>query len=105
MANVYDIVIRPIITERSMASVADKKYVCEVAKDDGKIEIKLRVDLDYILFAHLQAVYVLYYRHGAVKLAEFENTVYFHALSRADMVEDDSVLYRINVHFPPPKEA
>ena len=73
--------------------------------EDGKIEIKLRVDLDYILFAHLQAVYVLYYRHGAVKLAEFENTVYFHALSRADMVEDDSVLYRINVHFPPPKEA
>ena len=33
MANVYDIVIRPIITERSMASVADKKYVFEVAKD------------------------------------------------------------------------
>ena len=32
MANVYDIVIRPIITERSMASVADKKYVLEVAK-------------------------------------------------------------------------
>ena len=31
MANVYDIVIRPIITERSMASVADKKYVIEVA--------------------------------------------------------------------------
>ena len=38
MANVYDIVIRPIITERSMASVADKKYVFEVAKDAGKIE-------------------------------------------------------------------
>ena len=36
MANVYDIVIRPIITERSMASVADKKYVFEVAKDAGK---------------------------------------------------------------------
>ena len=32
MANVYDIVIRPIITERSMASVADKKYVFEIAK-------------------------------------------------------------------------
>ena len=38
MANVYDIVIRPIITERSMASVADKKYVFEVAKDAGKIK-------------------------------------------------------------------
>ena len=41
MANVYDIVIRPIITERSMASVADKKYVFEVA---GKIEIKNAVE-------------------------------------------------------------
>ena len=40
MANVYDIVIRPIITERSMASVADKKYVFAVAKDAGKIELQ-----------------------------------------------------------------
>ena len=44
MANVYDIVIRPIITERSMASVADKKYVFEVAKDAGKIEIKNAIE-------------------------------------------------------------
>ena len=44
MANVYDIVIRPIITERPMASVADKKYVFEVAKDAGKIEIKKAVE-------------------------------------------------------------
>ena len=44
MANVYDIVIRPIITERSMSSVADKKYVFEVAKDAGKIEIKNAVE-------------------------------------------------------------
>ena len=26
MANVYDIIIRPIITERSMAATSDKKY-------------------------------------------------------------------------------
>ena len=44
MANVYDIIIRPIITERSMASVADKKYVFEVARDAGKIEIKNAVE-------------------------------------------------------------
>ena len=31
MANVYDIIIRPIITERSMEATADKKYVFEVA--------------------------------------------------------------------------
>ena len=40
MANVYDIIVRPIITERSMAAVSEKKYVFEVAKDAGKIEIK-----------------------------------------------------------------
>ena len=38
--NSYDIIIRPVITERSMAAVADKKYVFEVAKNAGKIEIK-----------------------------------------------------------------
>ena len=40
----YDIVIRPIITERAMAAVADKKYVFEVAKSAGKIEIKKAVE-------------------------------------------------------------
>ena len=44
MANVYDIIIRPIITERSMASVAAKKYVFEVAPAAGKIEIKNAVE-------------------------------------------------------------
>ena len=33
----YDIVIRPIITERAMAGAADKKYVFEVAKDANKL--------------------------------------------------------------------
>ena len=44
MATVYDIVRRPIITERSMADVANKKYVFEVAKDAGKVEIKNAVE-------------------------------------------------------------
>lgn len=44
MATSYDIIIRPIITERAMGSVADKKYVFEVAKDAGKIEIKKAVE-------------------------------------------------------------
>ena len=44
MATAYDIIIRPIITERSMAGAADKKYVFEVAKDAGKIEIKKAVE-------------------------------------------------------------
>ena len=40
----YDIIIRPVITERSMAAIADKKYVFEVAKNAGKIEIKKAVE-------------------------------------------------------------
>ena len=40
----YDIIIRPVITERAMAAVADKKYVFEVARTAGKIEIKKAVE-------------------------------------------------------------
>ena len=40
----YDIIIRPVITERAMAAVAEKKYVFEVARDAGKIEIKKAVE-------------------------------------------------------------
>ena len=40
----YDIIIRPVITERSMAGAADKKYVFEVAPTAGKIEIKKAVE-------------------------------------------------------------
>ena len=44
MANVYDIVIRPIITERSMAGTADKKYTFYVATSANKIEIAKAVE-------------------------------------------------------------
>ena len=40
----YDIIIRPIITERAMSGSADKKYVFEVAKTAGKVEIKTAVE-------------------------------------------------------------
>ena len=39
-----DIVIRPIITEKSMAGIANKKYTFEVAKDANKIEIAKAVE-------------------------------------------------------------
>ena len=44
MKTAYDIVIRPIITERAMAGAADKKYVFEVAKSAGKVEVKKAVE-------------------------------------------------------------
>ena len=39
-----DIIIRPLITEESMAGTADKKYTFVVAKDANKIEIKAAVE-------------------------------------------------------------
>ena len=44
MKTAYDIVKRPIITEKSMAEIADKKYTFEVAKDANKIEIAKAVE-------------------------------------------------------------
>ena len=44
MKNAYDIIIKPVITEQSMESVADKRYVFRVALDANKIEIKQAVE-------------------------------------------------------------
>ena len=42
--NAYDIIIRPVITEQSMADVADKKYVFMVDINSNKTEIKEAVE-------------------------------------------------------------
>ena len=34
-----DIILKPVITERSMEGIAQRKYTFRVAKDAGKIEI------------------------------------------------------------------
>jgi large subunit ribosomal protein L23 len=44
MKSVYDIIIRPIITEQSMEQTDIKKYAFEVARDANKIEIKNAVE-------------------------------------------------------------
>ena len=44
MKTIYDVVIRPIITEQSMEQTDIGKYVFEVAPDANKIEIKRAVE-------------------------------------------------------------
>lgn len=39
-----DIIIRPVITEESMAEVAEKKYTFEVAKSATKIDVARAVE-------------------------------------------------------------
>ena len=42
--NKYDIIIKPIISEKSMDQAADKKYTFKVSLDANKIEIKKAVE-------------------------------------------------------------
>ena len=44
MKSVYDVIIRPVITEQSMEDLDIKKYVFEVDKRATKIEIKKAVE-------------------------------------------------------------
>ena len=44
MRTAYDIIIRPIITEKSMEAVEAKKYVFEVAASANKIEIRKAIE-------------------------------------------------------------
>ncbi len=39
-----DIILRPILTEKSYADIANKKYVFEVAKKANKTQIKFAVE-------------------------------------------------------------
>ena len=44
MKAAQDIVLAPVITEKSMSGIADKKYTFKVAKDANKIEIAEAVE-------------------------------------------------------------
>jgi large subunit ribosomal protein L23 len=44
MSRAYDIIIEPIISEKSMGMLADKKYTFKVAKNANKIEIRKAVE-------------------------------------------------------------
>ena len=39
-----DIIIRPLLTEKSYSEIANKKYVFVVAKNSNKTEIKLAIE-------------------------------------------------------------
>ena len=44
MKNPHDIILRPVLTEKTYDGLADKRYVFEVALDANKIEIKQAVE-------------------------------------------------------------
>ena len=44
MRNAYDIIIKPVISEKAMDGMQTKKYTFKVASDANKIEIKNAVE-------------------------------------------------------------
>ena len=44
MKTAYDIIKKPVITERSMSGIAESKYVFEVATSANKVEIKKAIE-------------------------------------------------------------
>ena len=44
MTNPHDIIIKPVVTEQSMADMVEKKYTFVVAKAANKTEIKKAVE-------------------------------------------------------------
>ena len=44
MKSPYDIILRPVLTEKNYDGMNDKKYAFEVAVDAGKTEIKMAVE-------------------------------------------------------------
>ncbi len=45
MKTAHDIILKPVITENSMAGIADKKYTFKVATDATKVEIAQAVEI------------------------------------------------------------
>ncbi|MCI8284674.1 MAG: 50S ribosomal protein L23 [Firmicutes bacterium] len=44
MKTPYDVIIKPVITEKSMDDAAQRKYTFKVAKDANKTEVKLALE-------------------------------------------------------------
>ena len=44
MRNLSDVIVKPIITEKAMGMIGEKRYVFEVAKDANKPEIAAAVE-------------------------------------------------------------
>ncbi len=44
MRSAYDVIIKPVISERSMDLAQQKKYTFRVAKDANKTQVKLAVE-------------------------------------------------------------
>lgn len=92
MKTIYDIIVRPVITEASMDMTADKKYVFEVQKDATKpqiaeaVEKMFKVKVAYVNVVSMKKKpkrlgvhfgYTSEWKKAIVQLTEDSNTIEF----------------------------
>ncbi|MBM7559917.1 50S ribosomal protein L23 [Marinitoga litoralis] len=68
----YDVIIRPILTEKTYILMGENKYTFEVAKDATKPEIKKAVE--DIFNVKVEKVYVMNVKPKPKRLGRFEGT-------------------------------
>ncbi|WGS65367.1 50S ribosomal protein L23 [Marinitoga aeolica] len=66
----YDIIIRPVLTEKTYMLMSENKYTFEVAKDATKPEIKKAVE--DIFNVKVEKVYVMNVKPKPKRLGRFE---------------------------------
>ena len=67
-----DIIIAPLITEKSMSGIADKKYAFKVAKDANKYQIKDAVEK--LFKVKVEKVNTINMRGKARRMGRYEGT-------------------------------
>lgn len=70
MKNEYEIIVRPLITEKTSKLIEERKYTFEVAKGVNKIEVKEAIEK--IFDVKVTAVNIINVRKKARKVGKYE---------------------------------
>ena len=81
MTNPHDIVIRPIVTEQSMADMADRKYTFVVQKGANKTEIKKAKNIKG------KPICIICHTIKGKGISFMENSIQWHAIENQEMLK------------------
>ena len=70
MKMAYDVILKPVVSERSMDEVANKKYTFKVHKDANKTHVKLA--LEEIFGVEIKKINIMNVKGKKKKMGRFE---------------------------------
>lgn len=89
MKNARDIIIRPVITERSVDLMAENKYVFQVAKNANKIEIKKAIE--EIFKVHVLDVNTMRVKGKLKRMGRYQGYTAAWKKAIVTLAEDDTI--------------